>query len=300
MERLHYLADPDVRGFTAYLRSLVIEGNGAALHIGRGSRRRPVATLLEAQQAYRWRGRDFRQVSVELERFRTEMQQALTVCGGGIPGCTARLAELELLYLCIMILEWGNSLKGVLNYVSEQAQAESLSASLARAAAIIDGDDDDTEPFRDPALRSGPRIGKLYAVMNDQTVTYGGRLAAALCLLCRHHQATRPGPPLVPDLIDFPLTVIRPARNPSVAGGPQFRRVVDACEHARWNIRANWLLDALSADPALTEHMGGTRRDRMRRLEAGLFMIGDDVRMPPRPADRAPATVLRYRSRHAR
>jgi hypothetical protein len=291
MDRPHYLADPDVRGFTDYLRRLVIEGTGVALRIGRGSRRRSVATVLEAQQAYRWRGRDYDQATTDLDRFREEMLQTLTICGDGVPGCQPCLAEYELLYICTKILEWGNSLNGVLTYVQERAQAEALSESLTRAAALIDGDSDDTRAFEDPQLQSGPRICKIYSVMNERTVTYGGRIAAALCLLCRHYLATQPDPTVVPKLIDFPRTAAHPRRNPSVANGPTFRRVTDCCEHARWNIRANWVLNAVASSEEVTTRLGGSVRDRIRCLEAGLFMIGDNVQAQPIVAGHGPVHV---------
>lgn len=277
MDRLHYLADPDVRGFTRYLRGLVIEGNGAVLGVGKGSRRRPVRSLLDAQLAFRWRGRDFSQVNRDLETFRTELRAALAACAGGGSDCGSALAQYELLYVCMKVLEWANLVKGALGYVTERAQSEGLSDCLVRAAAVLDGDSDDAREFDAHELRHGPGMARLYAAMNDRTVAYNGRTAAALCLLCRHYLSSRGATGTIPKLISFRLTTTKARHDPSRARALRFRRITSDSEHARWNIRANWIIDAIAGDHALAARLGGKRRERMRRIEAALFMIGDDV-----------------------
>ncbi len=304
MDRLHYLADPEVRRFVEYLRMLAIEGNGAALAIGRGSRRRPVATLLDAQRAFRWRGRDFAEVSRQLEHFRLEMIDALGACQTTAAGCRRGLGQYELLYVCSKILEWANCRRGVLGYLTERAQADGLSGCLTRAASVIDGETDDTSVFADPSLRSDPQIARLYAVMNERTVAYNGRLAAAMGLLCRHHLAFGGSSTSPPSELDFRLASSRPRHDPSLrgqslSGQPPFRQCTDGTEHARWNVRTNWILDAVAEDAGLAA-LGETRRERLRALEAALFMLGDDVRSRLMRARRGPRAAAAHRAGQSR
>ncbi len=296
MDRLHYLADPEVRGFTGYLRSLANRGNGAVLGIGRGSRRRPITTLLEAQRAFRWRGRDFMEVSEHLDHFRREMAEAMAGCRINAADCGPKLAQYELLYVCTKVLEWANCLKGTLGYLSERAQAGALSSCLARAVAVIDSGRDDTAAFQAAELRSDPQIARLYAIMNGHTVAYNGRLAAALCLLCRHYCGDRP----LPALLDFRLASRRPRHDPSRPEGPQFRPFAHAAEHARWTIRASWIVDAVAADDRLAADLGTSRQQRLRALEAALFMVGDDVSSQPVRSRRSPLTMPAHLSRRVR
>lgn len=295
MDKLHYLADPDVRGFTEYLRTLVVRGNGAAIHVGRGSRRRPVATLAEAAQAFRWRGRDLLQVNADREHFREQLLQALALCGDGMPGCRPASAEYELLYVCTRVLEWANAGQGAMQYVRERAQAQALSASLARAAALMDGDAEAAGVFDGVRLLSCPQLGHLYAIVNQRTVVYGSRLAAALCLACRHYLTTgdagRRDIVAVPPLIDYRLPNPRPRRDPSLPCGPRFRPVTDTSQHSRWNLRANWVLDAVAGEEEVAAALGGSRPERLRSLEAALFMVGDRVAAPYQLAARAPRRV---------
>lgn len=295
MDEQEYLGDAAVMDFTSFLRGLTLDGYaGLALRVGCGRHRQPVATLREAVEAYNWRGESFTTVNIKAEAMRREMQAALDQCASSDGRAERRLAELELLFVSTKTLSWGGVYEGAFGFLLHQAETGVLSQNLRKAAAVIDGPREDVCAFDDAPFRSDCGMTKVYAAMNQRTVVYEERLGAALGLLCRRF-LERNRSTSVPDLLAF-MSGDRGdlRRNPST-NGFVFGDKQSGREHARWNIRANWILGRLAADEGVAAVLGGHHRDRLRRIEAALFMIGEDVQDQPRvvasPPARAPRRV---------
>ncbi|SDD00257.1 hypothetical protein SAMN05216345_105161 [Cupriavidus sp. YR651] len=132
-------------------------------------------------------------------------------------------------------------------------------------------------------LRFNAGMTKVYALVCDDLVIYDSRVAAALgWAVSKFCQAT--GKAAVPDGLGFPWAPAKEGigeknpkrRNPS-EGSLTFRRLRSGPLHAEWNLRASWLLAAVldhsgAQDSQFTKI--GARRERLRALEAALFMIG--------------------------
>ena len=296
MQEQEYLGDGDVRAFTSFVGSLIVTGCPAlSLRAGSGRHRRHVGTLLEAQEAYCWRGECFAAISAKVEAMRREMQVALARCRCPANAAERRLAELELLFVSTKALSLGGVYEGAFPFLIHQAETGVLSQNLCGAAALIDGPAEDVGAFDDKPYRSDCGMTKVYAVMNRRTVVYDDRLGAALGLLCRMHleRERRSG---VPELLAFMVGDRGDALRDPSRYGFRFTDKQPGREHARWNIRANWIISHVANDPAVMLAMGGHLRQRIRRIEAALFMIGDDVEDQPRalvsPPARAPRRLV--------
>jgi hypothetical protein len=128
---------------------------------------------------------------------------------------------------------------------------------------------------------------KIYSLLLDNFVIYDTRVAAALAWAVRKYcQANAVG--AVPPCLDFPVgcakeganidPLQRKNRNPS-SGSLQFQSLASGRVHARWNMRASWLLtDVLDRCP--NDHAFRALNDPLRALESALFMIGYDIPTP--------------------
>ncbi len=128
-------------------------------------------------------------------------------------------------------------------------------------------------------LRFNAGLSKVYSLLLDDFVIYDSRVAAALGWLvvryCHAHQLSA-----VPGTLAFPWSSGREAASVSDAkrrdpsdGKYQFPRLGDARLHARWNLRASWLIQALAA--RLPDFCN--LPDGIRALESSLFMWGYDL-----------------------
>ena len=282
MHEREYLGHEDVAAFSSFLRDVAIAGCPAiSFKVGAGKHRRQVTTLLEALEGHSWRGQRFEAIFAKDEAMRREMHAALEHCERAEGSLERRLAELELLFVSTKTLSLDQVYEGAFPFLIHQAETGLLSTNLRLAAALIDGAAEEVSAFDDKPYRSDCAMTKVYAVINQRTLAYDDRLGAALGLLCRRH-LEREGERRLPDRLAFMVgDQDNSHRNPS-GNGFRFGDKRPGREHARWNIRANWIITRVVEDPAVVAVMGGTRLERIRRLEAALFMLGDDVHDQPR------------------
>lgn len=137
---------------------------------------------------------------------------------------------------------------------------------------------------------------KIFSILLPDFCIYDGRVGAALGMLARNYCRYKKLPETQEELA-FPWgtdrgneTGKKSRRNPSDDLYRFPRLTNDTFEHARWNIRANWLLQALAKKMKVpsTDRVGA-----VRRLEAAFFMIGYDVNGSSTPStDGARATEV--------
>lgn len=294
MHEHEYLGDEAVAQFIAFLRGLILEGYpGLGLRVGTEGRRRDVTTLREALDGYCWQSNTFATVNRKVEALRCEMRAALVRCRAAESRAERSLAELELLFVATKTLSWGRVYEGAFPFLIHQAETGVLSENLLRAAALLDGDVEDVAAFDDKPYRSDCGVTKVYAAINRRTVVYDDRLGAALAFLCCRH-LERERRPLLPASLAF-MVGDREDRchNPS-SNAWVFRPKGSGSEHARWNLRASWIISRVAADPDIAAALGGHRRDRIRKIEAALFTVGEDIQDQPAAAS-PPARAPRRR-----
>lgn len=135
-------------------------------------------------------------------------------------------------------------------------------------------------------LRFNSGMSKVYSLVCDEFVIYDSRVAAALGMaivkFCIERKLES-----VPAELQFPWAPAKsapnavnpPLRDPR-RGQFDFLRLGSGRSYAAWNLRASWLLSAVSK-----RLVGGNSgfasiqpdADRLRALEAALFMIGYDL-----------------------
>lgn len=160
------------------------------------------------------------------------------------------------------------------------ANGNGLAGCLARVGSALAQDDDAGDLGAN--LRFNAGMTKVYSLLLDHFVIYDSRVAAALAWFV----ATWAGEQVIPDTLRFPCMMAkedpkaarRKLRNPRPGreGFPLLGH--RPYTHAKWNLRASWILRALlEANPgtAFGEGTAGSRR-----LEAALFMWGYDLTPP--------------------
>lgn len=157
-----------------------------------------------------------------------------------------------------------------------------------KACNILSSTEPDIEKFsKDGPYRMNAGFTKLYSLLTDNYIIYDGRVGAALGYLVSKYCINKPkrftnhlkfawGPA---ESAKSAKTKSRaPYRNPSIKKiGLVFPKLSNSkgADWAKWNIYANWLLEA-SMDKVGWRFNGVDGQQALRRVEAALFMIGYD------------------------
>lgn len=146
--------------------------------------------------------------------------------------------------------------------------------------------DPDALVLRSKALRFNAGMTKIYSLICPDFLIYDSRVAAALGLLVVHYCKAK-GLTQVPSALCFPWACAKEnenvsapkRRNPST-GTLQFTRLRSGSHHARWNMRANWVLSQVIAHRAAAQspfQQIDAPANALRGLEQALFMMGYDL-----------------------
>jgi hypothetical protein len=183
---------------------------------------------------------------------------------------------------CHDILKWGGVFRGNGDRVSRLGQNLSSYLRSVRERLALDLLSKD---YFFPGMQMTSGFSKIYSAYIDDYIIYDGRVGAALGLLvkkfCIHNNL-----PCVPHELRFSWarglesntasgSISR--RNPS-CDKYKFPELVyyRPEEYLENNIRANWLLSAISENTK-SKFSGIDKPHRLRSLEQALFMIGYDV-----------------------
>ena len=141
----------------------------------------------------------------------------------------------------------------------------------------MSADDHDLNEFGDRRFNSG--MTKVYSLLLENFIIYDSRVAAALAWLvwqwCRSRDPAVPLPPL----LAFACPTARGGgiRNPDEAAFPYLN--VKPREHAKWNLRANWILqEAFTLPNSGKTSIAPGNFNSLREVEAALFTMGSDLR----------------------
>ena len=283
MKRDEYLENDDVSSFIKWLLPrLDMEGSFKHRYVDRRSGQTwGCNSVYNAYEQYRWNfsysnendfgqsGRSFAENAVALNNLRNKLRQAY------LNSDTALLCKLS-----CMVLEWG----GVSNWNADWCINNSgrlLSTYREGMRMLKPGIADDRGPF--PG-RFNSGMTKIYSLLLDDFIIYDGRVGAALGYLVSRYCLDR-GLTSIPSLIRFPWSPGKETnsanpknRNPS-SGDLQIESISSPAEHARWNLRASWLLKEVAGQSSKFSGLG----ESLRALEAALFMIGYDLGSQAKP-----------------
>ena len=184
----------------------------------------------------------------------------------------------------VEVMRWGGVAPH--NEAWLRANEDGLAKCLARVSAALALDDDRAD--FGSGLRFNAGMTKVYSLLLDHFVIYDSRVAGALAWFAAAW-ATEQGLRHIPDSLRFPCMPAkedakarrRKLRNPWTGenGFPTLGSRPHV--HARWNLRAGWIVRALlEADP---DTVFGSGTAGSRRLEAALFMWGYDLTAPTSP-----------------
>lgn len=182
----------------------------------------------------------------------------------------------------IAVMAWGGVTAGNTLWLRNQTQGLVELLSNARDA-LASGDTSSKTITSNIRFNAG--MTKIYSLIVNDFIIYDSRVAAALgwaaVKFCQEN-----GISTLPSELDFfwapakesPQQMNPKCRNPSI-GGYQFSRLASGLRHAECNLRASWVLDAVTKDQNFksSQFSKTTLGNHLRSLEAALFMIGYDL-----------------------
>lgn len=261
MKKEEYLQKEEVGAFTGWL-------GGKLDH-----------TLYPRYKEYRWGGKDFTENQKSLDAYAEELKKSAQ---------EGNWQEAQ--RVCIGILEWGrvtahnvSKIKELEEYIIPYLQH----AQKRLAAEELRGGD----TFFEIELNSG--FVKIYSLLMEKFLMYDGRVGAGLCYLVRKFCEESGRYEQVPDGLAFTFGIgrvsdaekgndARKNRDPG-KGNYKFlnHEFVSPVKRVKRTIMANWLVEKVLENgcPAFDgEENLRTVSQKIRALEAALFMLGDDIK----------------------
>lgn len=279
MLKTQFLNNQDTISFVSYLADILSKRRPLGFdHAGRS-----YTDIHQAFQSYCWPNRridiptpngnlvisaksNYRENKVVLDALQNGIRSALHTLGS-----SASLADWA---QAIMI--WGGvyTRRGNGNWLN--GQRATFDSYLNRALTVLQEDDDDA-PSRMADLRSNAGTTKVHSMLLSDFVIYDSRVAAALAWLV--FQWANECPQTVPEHLRFSCmranSTRQKKRSPDPLAFPYFAATGSGHHHhAKWNLRANWIIEAATA---ATDTLPGRNKLSSRELEAALFMMGDEL-----------------------
>ncbi|GJN55073.1 hypothetical protein [Pseudomonas tohonis] len=268
-------------------------------------------SLYDAYAQYHWphqplprlsrlAGGSFAHNAATLSALRSDLQRALSPPLNDTAACLG----------AIEVMTWGGVRAGNVRWLN--ANTGGLASLLIDTRDALNANDTSDHRLTNPGLRFNSGMTKVYSLICDSLIIYDSRVAAALgWIVTKFCQAM--GLSQVPAELCFPWAPAKEApgtpspkqRNPSVRNLTFSSLRADA-SHAKWNMKASWLLEAVLASH-YARHSRFTsipQNERLRAIEAALFMIGYDLAYPtatpptppPAPTNSGPPTTRSTKS----
>ena len=249
-------------------------------------------SLFEAYQNYNWthsgidaapgfeavqRGITFDSNNAALQSLQTALKKAMNAKNH-------EEADRLLAEACKRVMAWGGVRAGNVNWLS--ANQNGLKKTLLEVSQAIDESNLEAEALNHPKLRFNAGMTKVYSLLCKNFIIYDSRVAAALgWIVVKYCQEKNIGS--VPPELAFPWApakegsnAVNPKRRNPSCGNLNFPRLKSSFNHAKWNMKASWLLDSiLRHQNAFNSGFNNltSQQLRLRGLEAALFMIGYDL-----------------------
>ena len=181
------------------------------------------------------------------------------------------------------ILTWGGVYTKTGNKAWLSKNRVNVQSIINSTKCALSADDDDLKLTVPPLhLRFNSGMTKVYSLLLEDFIIYDSRVAAALAWLvwqwCKSSgQAGSPPPEaLAFACMKARKTINQKIRNPDKCAFPYLN--ADPYEHAKWNLRANWILRAAFPSPNSSEtSVASGNFKSLREVEAALFTMGYDL-----------------------
>ncbi|MHC8287436.1 hypothetical protein ACYZUD_11540 [Pseudomonas sp. XS1P51] len=286
MNRRDYLAQTSVQHFIEWLSAHLDNATFKHDYLNRLRRTQwSCDSLFDAYRNYHWAHPAISRLKVPsgstaasndaaLQALKADLERALKTPSQDQAVCQAT----------IDVMLWGGVQAHNVSWLNTNRQG--LAAVLAASRDAIDGGCPNVAQLSAPDLRFNAGMTKVYSLICRHFVIYDSRVAAALgwavVMYCKEN-----GLATVPPELAFPWAPAKEAgavtakrRNPS-EGTLVFPRLKAGPHHAKWNMKASWVLRAALDHPnAINSGFksgDGCMIDSLRQLEAALFMIGYDL-----------------------
>ena len=187
------------------------------------------------------------------------------------------------------ILIWG----GVYTKTKSGGNKDWLSLNRVNVRSIINGTmgalsagDDDLKKLKFLNLRFNSGMTKVYSLLLQDFIIYDSRVAAALAWLvwkwCKSRDPAVSSPPEALAFACMKANEPRNTKNPKIRNPCKsaFSNLnQNAYKHAKWNLRANWILHAAFSLPNSGETSVASGNFKLlREVEAALFTMGYDLK----------------------
>lgn len=309
MTKNNYLSILAVKQFVEWLSANLDNATLGHSYINRRTGNWSCGSLYDAYRQYHWphpalphlslpKGSSFATSASTLAALRHTLQVSLARPSNDAATCSA----------AIDVMIWGGVRAGNVRWLN--VNQSGLSNVLLDIRDALNANDTTNTRLGEPTLRFNAGMTKVYSLICESLIIYDSRVAAALgwavTLFCHAK-----GLPNVPQELSFPWAAAKTApshpspkrRNPSV-GALTFPNLRAGTEHAKWNLKASWILGAVLASPnaqASQFKQSVPANDQLRAVEAALFMIGYDLNSTPTgtPVTSAPAQTVTAGSRYS-
>ena len=293
MLKAAYLSAPHVQDFIAWVSNNLCNSTFAHSYINRKSKKAwSCSSLCDAYHKYHWpatptplvrahssvtAGTTFATNAAILSVLQDQLNTGLS---------TNNLKQVTV--AAVNVMTWGGVRPGNVSWLLHPSTQKILLNTLQTTRTALNSGDTGHPPLTASSLRFNAGMSKIYSLICDDFIIYDSRVGAALGWMvvkfCTSHRLHA-----VPAELNFPWSPAKGSahaltpkqRNPSTTL-LQFQRLKSATHHAEWNLKASWILDAILKHPTTaactTDCFHALAPDqRLRALEAALFMIGYDL-----------------------
>lgn len=225
------------------------------------------SSLYSAYTQYQWGNSNFAENNNTLLNLRENLENAITN------------HDPESLYkAAIEVMNWGGVMQGNAAWLSNNK--ETLLQVIEETRDALNAGDQNSPVLNNADLRFNAGMTKVYSLICNNFIIYDSRVAAALgwavTKFCQSQNLQG-----VPAELRFPWSAARGAqrRNPCI-NDLIFPRLQSGSIHARWNLKASWLLEAVihHHNAKFSKFLKFLPEDNiLRALESALFMIGYDL-----------------------
>ncbi|WP_350616273.1 hypothetical protein [Pseudomonas sp. HY7a-MNA-CIBAN-0227] len=277
MIRERFLERPDIQGFvewlTTDLESRIFHLKLPSTRFVRGGLDIRLQGIAKAQENYQWEG-DWTSVSAKLLTLRTDLRQAAG--NGGTQAATYDA--------CRAILKWGNvENKWSVDFLEDLRDREDLVGYLNRMKPLLalNGTQSICDLNPKSVLKFNSGLTKIHALMDTTgSPIYDGRVGAAAAMLYHLYRASHQAKGAANhDQFGWGEGQSYTLRDPKYLkylGTPELK-TKDGDIWAQRQLKLGWIIQAvLTMNKGLFP--GLPMADRCHALEAGLFMVGYDLR----------------------
>ena len=234
-----------------------------------------ITSFKEGLERYTWGGKSFKDTQHTVSHLSKKLNLAIDAKD-----------EHLMLQTALSILEWGQVYRGCIDWLLTHSESKQLISAITDSSKIIDGTlpistDNFTSLFdRGGAYRCNSGTTKIFSFCSNKSIIYDGRVACAIGMLV-HDFLKENQIPFIPEDLNFLMDATQ--RNTSKYTGSKysFSSKADAANallnQAISNLKINLILQKLIQNSGASILGFSSTQDKMRAIEASMFMIGYEV-----------------------